>query len=199
MDEAPSRRPRDATKTRRDILVAAGQRFARRGYAHVTLKEIADEIGVTPAMIVRYFGSKRALFEEVAKDETHPHMPLVEGDLMQQLEARARSSFEFFDDKAARAPGLALLRSLDLDDGELFRAELHRRIYEPWSKEVVGPDADVRLQLILGVLMGVGLFSAGALTDPDRVHGSPADTERMVGYLAKMLAVCVETPTEENG
>jgi len=60
------KRSRNATKTRRDILDAAGQRFARAGYSHVTLKQIADDIGVTPALVVRYFGSKRSLFEDVA-------------------------------------------------------------------------------------------------------------------------------------
>jgi AcrR family transcriptional regulator len=187
------RRPRDASKTRRDILVTAALKFARQGYSRVTLREIADEIGVTPALVVRYFGSKRALFEEVAQSQLGVPLPeLVDGDLQPQLEMRARMILSHFADPTARAPGVALLRSLDLDDGALFRSQLERRTLEPWSKEIVGRDVDVRLWLITGLLMGVGLFTVGALTEPERPPLCPAEAELLVQYFGAMLAVCLD-------
>ena len=124
------------------MLAAAAQRFARSGYSHVTLQEIADDIGVTPALIVRYFGSKLSLFEEVAKNQALSFPPLVAGDLQTQMEARARAILGYFENRDARAPGIALIRSLDLDDGQLFRAELERRILQPWASEMEGRDAE---------------------------------------------------------
>ena len=188
----PVKRRRNAAKTRDDMLAAAAQRFARSGYSHVTLQEIADDIGVTPALIVRYFGSKLALFEEVARNQPLLFPPLAGGDLQTQMEARARAILGYFEDRNARAPGIALIRSLDLDEGQLFRAELERRIVQPWASEIAGDDADMRSRLIAGLLMGAGLFALGALTEPDKPPLEPEDAARFVHYLAKMLAACVE-------
>lgn len=60
-------RPADAAAKdlRGDILAAAEKQFARYGFAGATLRRIADEVGVTPAMIHYYFGSKKALFREM--------------------------------------------------------------------------------------------------------------------------------------
>src|SRR6478752_297606 len=60
---APSPRRRDAAETRRLLLRAALHRFARQGYAATTVREIADDAGVTAALISRYFVSKEGLFE----------------------------------------------------------------------------------------------------------------------------------------
>ena len=190
-DGAPARRSRNATRTRDDILVAAGKHFARRGYSHVTLKEIADDVGVTPALIVRYYGTKLALFEEVAKGSEHTLSPYFGGDRREWLLARARELLAYFQDDASSS-GIALLRSLDLDDGALFRSELERRIRQLWSSEITGTDAEIRLKLIAGIMPGVGLFSLGALTDPDRPPLDPADAERITHYLVALFEVCID-------
>lgn len=190
-NEAPIRRSRNATRTRDDILVAAGRHFARRGYSHVTLKEIADDVGVTPALIVRYYGTKLALFEEVARGSELVLSPFPGGDRREWLLARARELLVYYQDDASSS-GIALLRSLDLDDGELFRTELERRIRQLWSSEITGPDAEIRLKLIAGVMLGVGLFSLGALTEPDRPPLDPADVERITHYLADMFETCID-------
>lgn len=85
-----------------------------------------------------------------------------------------------------------MLRSLDLDDGELFRSDLGRRMQRPWSSEVTGPDAETRLMLIAGVLLGVGLFTLGALIEPDRPPLNPTEADRVAHYLAELLAVCLD-------
>ena len=147
---------------------------------------------MTPALIVRYFGNKLALFEEVAQNQQLSFPPLAGGDLQTQMEARARAILSYFEDRNARAPGIALIRSLDLDDGQLFRAELERRIVQPWASEIAGDDAEIQARLITGLLMGAGLFAVGALTEPDKPPLEPEDAARFVHYLAKMLAACVE-------
>jgi AcrR family transcriptional regulator len=61
-DRRPARR-RNAAQTRQALLDAASARFARDGYAHTTVRDIADEAGVNVALISRYFTSKEGLFE----------------------------------------------------------------------------------------------------------------------------------------
>jgi AcrR family transcriptional regulator len=53
---------RDAAATRLRILKHARRQFARRGYAGVTVKGVADAAGVSPNLITRYFGGKDGLF-----------------------------------------------------------------------------------------------------------------------------------------
>lgn len=53
-----------ASERRRQILDSAIAVFARSTYHGSTTRDIADEAGVTEALIYRYFGSKRALFIE---------------------------------------------------------------------------------------------------------------------------------------
>jgi len=118
-------------------------------------------------------------------------MPPGDGDAKAQLKARARAIIAHYEDHIARAAGVALVRSIDLDDGELLRTQLERRILEPWSTELTGPHAEVRVRLIAGLLMGVGLFSIGALTEPDRPPLEPDQADRMAHYFTEMLAVCV--------
>jgi AcrR family transcriptional regulator len=47
---------------RRAILDAARARFAEDGYERATIRAIAADAGVDPAMVMRYYGSKSELF-----------------------------------------------------------------------------------------------------------------------------------------
>ena len=60
-------RRRDAQATKAAILEAAKAQFARLGYDHAGLREIAAEAGADVALIKRYFGGKEALFTEALK------------------------------------------------------------------------------------------------------------------------------------
>jgi AcrR family transcriptional regulator len=56
-----TRRQRQAQATRADILAAARRLFAERGYAHVSMTDIAREADVATQTIYASVGSKRAL------------------------------------------------------------------------------------------------------------------------------------------
>ena len=58
------RRP-GPTTTREAIAGAARRQFAELGYDRATLRGIAGEAGVDAALVVRFYGSKEALFREV--------------------------------------------------------------------------------------------------------------------------------------
>lgn len=62
MTTTPARGPyRTGIKRRREVLEAAAQVFGQFGYAGGSLRQIADEVGVTPAALIRLFGSKEEL------------------------------------------------------------------------------------------------------------------------------------------
>ena len=54
---------RDPDLTRRQILSAALELFVEHGFADVSMRQIAEQSGVTKSLIHHHFGSKEALWE----------------------------------------------------------------------------------------------------------------------------------------
>ena len=67
MARKPKPRTRDAEATRATILSAARQRFASDGYAGTTIRAVAGDAGIDPALVMRYFGNKEKLFSAAAE------------------------------------------------------------------------------------------------------------------------------------
>lgn len=64
---------------REEILESALEVIGREGYQNASLKQIADVVGVTPAALLHYFGSKEELFTAVLRkrdehDELDPRV-----------------------------------------------------------------------------------------------------------------------------
>jgi AcrR family transcriptional regulator len=51
-----------------EILTAAFEVFARAGYERTTIADVGERAGVSPALVVHYFGSKADLFGAVIQD-----------------------------------------------------------------------------------------------------------------------------------
>ncbi len=63
---APTRRrPHDR---RAQIVAAAGELFARRGYQAVGMSDIADVVGVRASALYRHFAGKQELLHAVLED-----------------------------------------------------------------------------------------------------------------------------------
>ena len=58
--------PRRSDNTRAAILSAARERFAADGYERATIRAIAADAGIDPAMVMRYYGNKEKLFAAAA-------------------------------------------------------------------------------------------------------------------------------------
>ncbi|MGE0008058.1 MAG: TetR family transcriptional regulator [Parvibaculaceae bacterium] len=54
-------RKSDATRAR--IIEAARERFRKEGYERTTIRKVARDAGIDPALVMRYFESKRGLFD----------------------------------------------------------------------------------------------------------------------------------------
>lgn len=62
---------RRSDTTRAAILAAARDRFAADGYERATIRAIAADAGIDPAMVMRYFGNKEKLFATAATFDLH--------------------------------------------------------------------------------------------------------------------------------
>ena len=72
-------------ETAERILQAASKMFAARGFANVSVRDICKETGTTAPVIYYYFGSKKGLFDAVARKK------ITMADFIQQLSEAARA------------------------------------------------------------------------------------------------------------
>jgi AcrR family transcriptional regulator len=78
-----SAKSRDGKATRATILSAARAQFSARGFERTTIRSIASEAGVDPALVMHYFGSKADLFAAVSRLEvTFPDLSGVAPERM---------------------------------------------------------------------------------------------------------------------
>lgn len=189
------RRKKSAVRTREEILIAAGRRFARAGYATVRLRDIAEDVGITAPLVLRYFGSKEALFREVAEDEHGTTIDAADlGGPPETLGARlAEVMVGYWTSPEHDFPAIALIRSLDYEEAKsIFAREYSRRLIEPLAKVLPGPDAELRARLISAQIMGQGMFCLGALLDPDTPPPGDAELTRMTTLFGKALQACID-------
>ena len=98
----------DASGLREDILDEAEARFARKGYAATSVREIADAVDVNPAMVHYYFGSKHDLLRQVMERVLEPL-----GEALAGMRARGETApediFRLLSGVGRRHPNLPLL------------------------------------------------------------------------------------------
>lgn len=173
---------RDADRTRARLLRAARMRFRTYSFEDVTLRDVASDVGVNAALIIRYFGGKEALYRQVLAS-------VPDGSV---LLAGPR---EGFGDRVARAV-LEPRMGAEVTDGLLI---LLRAIGSPHAlaaiQDSVGtwegllrdwidlPDANERAFLISSVLLGVALKAE--LTN--RFENGGATIQNVRPHLARTL------------
>ncbi|MGV9305697.1 TetR/AcrR family transcriptional regulator [Nonomuraea sp. NPDC003727] len=107
------RRP-GASDTRGDILTAARQVFAEKGFDKATVRGIAREAAVDPALVHHYFATKEGLFVEAMRLPIDPDDVLgrlLDGPREEVGERLVRLILTVTADAQAREPVLALMRS----------------------------------------------------------------------------------------
>jgi AcrR family transcriptional regulator len=109
------RRP-GQTETREHILIAARNQFGERGYDGTTIRGIAAEAGVNPALVHHFFGSKEGLFvQAVLQLPVDPAVVLatiLDGPRSEVAERILRMFITIWREPATRKPFLAVVRSV---------------------------------------------------------------------------------------
>jgi AcrR family transcriptional regulator len=146
----PERRSRahDPEGRRRDVLAAARRLFASKGYAQTSIRAIAAEADVNPALVVTYFGGKEALFMEVVGRFTISQEALRSG--LDGMGARlARMYVDRWENMAADDPWPALARSAVSHEpsARLLRSALEEQ-YAP-MRQVLGDSGEGRARMAM--------------------------------------------------
>ncbi|MER5382307.1 TetR family transcriptional regulator [Streptomyces sp. NPDC002688] len=158
---AAPRRPgsHDPEGNRRAVLDAARRLFGAHGYKGVGVRAIAAEAGVTPGLVMAYFGTKDGLFREAVGGGAGVTGDVLgadgDGDVPAAL---ARAYLDRWDRLPADDPWPALIRSAASHppSAELLRTILEKQVGAPLAR-LLGDSAesDVRVAMVRSVLFGV--------------------------------------------
>ncbi|QNP66780.1 TetR family transcriptional regulator [Streptomyces genisteinicus] len=151
----------DPEGNRRAVLDAARRLFGAHGYRGVGVRAIAADAGVTPGLVMAYFGTKDGLFREAVGNGAGVTEDVVAaaargaGDVPAAL---ADAYLERWDRLPADDPWPALIRSAigHAPSADLLRTILDRQVGEPLARLLgTSPRAEVRAGLVRSVLFGV--------------------------------------------
>lgn len=165
----------EAARTRDRVHGSATRLFAAHGYAGTSVRQIAADAGVDPALVIRHFTSKEALFlDTMHLDTMHLDLaqPLDEGPVGTLGERFVRYLLDA--DDHVRGVFLALVRASALGPvGSRLRTVHEDLFVSPLRARLEGADADLRARLA-GALVGGLLYALWVAedevlraTDPD--------------------------------
>ncbi|MDB5588835.1 MAG: transcriptional regulator [Devosia sp.] len=147
---------RKSERTKSAIRAAARQVFALVGYERATIRDIAREANIDPAMVMRYFGSKDGLFADTANFDLNLPQDLGEAP----DKAGERMAAHFIAVWEQEGSGFAvLLRSASSNPVAAARiaAVLSEQLL-PAVVAMVGPqEAPQRAGLIASQMLGLAL------------------------------------------
>src|SRR5262249_22149440 len=145
------------------ILDVATRHFADGGDDAASARGIAAEAGVDPAVVLHFFGSKDGLVQAAVGWPFDPSgilAELAENTTETIAIHLARTFFGFWDDPSTGPKLLALLRSAmtRATSAALLREFLRRRLFGHISGLLHSPDAELRVDLAAGQLIGLALL-----------------------------------------
>ena len=160
---APARRgpgrPADGGDRRTAILSAAREQFAATGYAAASVRGIARQAGVDPALVHHYFGTKEQVFVAAMQ------LPFQPGEMLPQVlagdpegmgERLVRLFLGAWDSPEFRAPMLGMLRSaMTGEQGAAMLREFVGSALIGRVAEAVGPVDPLRVQAAAAQMVGV--------------------------------------------
>jgi AcrR family transcriptional regulator len=148
--------------TKGEILAAARESFAHKGFTGTTIRAVAAEAGVDPALVHHYFGSKDDLFLAALEIPIDPRavVPAVFDDGVEGAGVRlVRLFLSVWDDPATRLPLIALVRSSLVSEAPetLLQQGMLRMVLAPLRERLPADEADRRVQLVISQMSGLVL------------------------------------------
>ena len=192
-----AQRPRVVRSTRDVILDAAERRFAERGFAGVSVREIASDAGLkNQASLYHHFKNKKALYEAVLERGLEPIIELVSGS--QTAGDASDPVLDRMVDYLAARPHLPrLIQRAGLDDSKALRGTVGRLLgplYSSgmqilagtsiWTESEIPHLAAGLYHLIFGYFANAALLEAVLPDDPR----SPAALARQSNFLKVAVA-----------
>ncbi|MER5756306.1 TetR family transcriptional regulator [Streptomyces sp. NPDC002088] len=172
---APARRDAEATKAA--ILRAARHLLARHAHADITLKAVAERAGVSPPLILKYFGNKDALFARVMSFDTDTDA-LLDAPVPGLGRHMVRHVLESQVERGADPVLRIAFAPLQGEHGDVLRANFRTQVTDRLAARLDGPDAGLRAEFALAALLGLGVMFGIARGAELRATGIDAIVDR---------------------
>lgn len=181
------RRPGESG-TRDAILAAARARFAEDGYRGATIRAIAQQAGVDPALVHHFFGSKQDLFAAVLDLPMNPQVvrEALLGAPADEIGWRVVEMFLAVWDEPARRQQLQLLIRTALSDesaARMIREFLVDELFGPVAAHFGTDRPDLRATLVGSQMIGFALMRYLLHLEPL----ASADHDEIVSSLAPTI------------
>ncbi|WP_435771271.1 TetR family transcriptional regulator [Nocardioides sp. SYSU DS0651] len=171
--------------TRAAIEDAARALFAERGFESTSVRAIAATAGVDPALVIRHFGTKEALFLRCVDTATGVRT-VVEGP----LEGMGRRLVGYFVDKPSTGFPQRYVALVQAAHRPQVRAELHRQTAEgfvaPLAPRLEGAHRELRVALLVAQVGGL-LSMLYLQQDPVLTAAEPGDLVDTYGPAIQQL------------
>lgn len=154
-------RPRNANATRQAILEAARRQFIKDGYDNAGVRAIAADAGIDPALICRYFGSKKQLFSDALESLSTDPMDMIRGDRATCGERMARAVLESGLDRERHMGwiGLVLGATSSPEASALAHEQIERQFIRPFSEWLGGDKAEEKAWVVCSLLLGAVIMN----------------------------------------
>lgn len=155
------RRPGDSG-TRDAILAAARDRFAASGFEGTTIRAVAQEAGVDPALVHHFFGTKDGLLAAalaLPPGLVRSLLDVASGPVDDLGERLVRFYLDLWEDPATGESLRAMFRSAvsHEDAARLLRAFVESQVLRQVAQRVGGDRADLRVTLASSHLVGLAV------------------------------------------
>lgn len=181
------RRPGPST-TRSQIVEAAAESFSSNGYQGTSLRQVARDAGVDPALVRRFFGDKEQLFSAVVAAVFRPDETvalLLKGPRGKVGERLARHILDLLGDVDDPGPLLGVMRSAAASEPaaavirEFLAEQMLGRVTEAMAVE------QAKLRAALAASQLVGLAIARYAVKVDAMVSAEAD--ELIPWIAPAL------------
>lgn len=187
--------------TRSTILVAARAAFASDGYDATTIRKLAAAVGVDPALVHHYFGSKEELFRLAVGAPIDPSSlfpGIFAGPRSSIPERLVRTFLGVWDDPVTGSSFLAFLRTAVRSDTanklvrEFFGLQVQRKVLHSLDTGIPAAEIPLRTTLLASQLFGLAMMRylirleplASASTDAVVAAVAPSVGHALYGPLA---------------
>ncbi|MEV4015043.1 TetR family transcriptional regulator [Nonomuraea angiospora] len=181
------RRP-GASTTREEIVAAAARAFSAGGYEATSMRQVAGDAGVDPALVRRFFGGKEQLFSAVVTSVFQPEQAVAmlldgpRGNLGERLAGYVLGLLGAVDQPG---PVLGLMRSAatNAHAAALIREFLANDMLGKVTRKLGVDQPELRAALAAGQLVGLAITRYAVRVDA-LVSSSP---DELIAWIAPTL------------